>query len=257
MPSLIIQRFSDQSSSVETRHARHLAMMERLVYRNALQEELATLGPTWQDAVPIGNVPFVRSWAAIAGKHLPNPDTYPAALRRFLHRHVEQTNLGHALTRQTGFIKPVAVKMFDGFVLGDPSEHAQEQMSSCSDLPSDTPVWWSETVHFAAEFRCYFADAGTLAGYARYDAGDDDSDLSAHITEVQSMARALNYSTPFSLDVGLLRGGQLALVEHNDCWALGLYQGMAPNVYLDLLVRRWESFEPINAPVYATNYAPT
>lgn len=43
----------------------------------------------------------------------------------------------------------------------------------------------------------------------------------------------------YAIDVGLLDDGQLALVECNDGFALGLYPGMAPSRYAELLFARW------------------
>ena len=160
-PIYLIQRFSDGSSSTETRYVRHTAMMDGHSYRNALLDEIPTWVSTFpepQVVVPVGNVPFVQAWAQAVGKHLPNPETYPDALRPFLHRRVEHKTLEEALAMQHGFIKPVQVKTFDGFVLGNQTEHAQEQMGLCQALPPDTPVWWSDPVRFGAEFRCYFAN---------------------------------------------------------------------------------------------------
>ena len=247
-PIYLIQRFSDGSSSTETRYVRHTAIMDGHSYRNALLDEIPTWVSTFpepQVVVPVGNVPFVQAWAQAVGKHLPNPETYPDALRPFLHRRVEHKTLEEALAMQHGFIKPVQVKTFDGFVLGNQTEHAQEQMGLCQVLPPDTPVWWSDPVRFGAEFRCYFANTTTLLGTARYDDGEEDVDILEHLPAVQHMATALAAPYPFSLDVGFLDNGKLALVEYNDAWALGLYQGMDPALYTSMLTQRWESLEGV------------
>ena len=245
-PIFLIQRFSDGSSSTETRYVRHTAMMAGHTYRNALLDEIPTWASTFAEpsvVVPIGNVPFVQAWAHTVGKHLPNPDTYPENLRPFLHRRVEQKTLNDALAMQQGFIKPVQVKTFDGFILGSSTEHALEQMALCKRLPPDTSVWWSEPIQFGAEFRCYFGNTTTLLGTARYDDGEQEMDLLEYLPMVQQMANALNVPHPFSLDVGFLNNGTLALVEHNDAWALGLYQGMDPALYTAMLTQRWESLQ--------------
>lgn len=243
-PIFLIQRFPDGSSSTETRYVRHTAMMAGYAYRNALLDEIPTWSSTFAEpraVVPVGNVPFVQAWARAVGKHLPNPDTYPESLRPFLHRQIEQKTLEEALAMQRGFIKPLQVKTFDGFVLGHQTEHALEQTAICQTLPSDTPVWWSEPVQFGAEFRCYFANSTTLLGNARYDDGEEDVDILDCLPTVQHMAKVLDAPHPFSLDVGFLDHGHLALVEHNDAWALGLYQGMDPALYTSMLAQRWES----------------
>ena len=52
----------------------------------------------------------------------------------------------------------------------------------------------------------------------------------------------LGLEHPYVLDFGVLSGGETALVEANDFWAIGLYEkSMSSQDYLSLLNARWSS----------------
>lgn len=196
--------------------------------------------------VPIGSVEFIRRAMSIAGLKEPQPLSYPESLRPFLRRKIR---LGTAGETPCGyFVKPVATKLFTGFLLPSTSEitsldeHTIEQHQMFLSLPKDTPVWISEPVKFVSEHRFYIHNS-EIMGFGRYDDGEDESP-SPSIETIEEMVGAFERtgSAPiaYSIDVGVLSDGSTALVECNDAWALGYYKGtLSPKDYLRMLIARW------------------
>lgn len=196
--------------------------------------------------VPIGSVEFIRSAIDVAGLKEPPPLSYPETLRSFLRREIRITTAAEVTEGQ--FVKPVATKLFTGFVVPDltknltPDEHTTEQYRVFLSLPKDTPVWISERVSFVSEHRVYIHNA-KIVGVGRYDGGEDDALMPSDET-VQEMVKTIESTgeapAAYSIDVGVLSDGTTALVECNDAWALGYYRGSLSNKdYLRMLITRW------------------
>lgn len=196
--------------------------------------------------VPIGSVEFIRRAMSIAGLKEPPPLSYPEALQPFLRRTVR---LGTAGETPSGyFVKPVATKLFTGFLVPGSSEitlldeHTREQYQVFLSLPNDTPVWISEPVEFISEHRVYILNS-EIVGIGRYDDGEDDSS-SPLIETIGEMLDTFEGGgrapVAYSIDAGVLTDGTTALVECNDAWALGYYKGtLSPKDYLRMLIARW------------------
>lgn len=197
-------------------------------------------------AMPVGSVEFVREAMRVAG--IPEPDnlSYPEALRNELRRNVKTIQAGSVLGQW--FVKPQRTKAFTGFVfdtMQDPatlSEHDQEQHAAFLAMPPEDLVWVSEPVNFVAEWRHYVLDGLPIAS-ARYDsdgAEDVEPPNPLWLARLISQFNAAHGVAAYAIDVGRLDGGEAALVEVNDGWAVGLYgQCMAPRQYLDFLSARW------------------
>lgn len=196
--------------------------------------------------VPIGSVEFIRRAMSIAGLKEPPPLSYPGALQQFLRRDVRLGTLGETLSGC--FVKPVATKLFTGFLLPSRSEinsldeHTSEQYQVFVSLPKDTPAWISEPVEFISEHRAYIHNS-EIVGIGRYDDGEDDSPSPSHETIAKMLCafeRTGSAPIAYSIDVGVLSDGSTALVECNDAWALGYYKGtLSPKDYLRMLIARW------------------
>lgn len=176
-----------------------------------------------RDVTPIGSVEWTREYAVWFGVALPETGTYPKALRPWLLRSVRRGVLADALPSE--FVKPVRCKAFTGAICRDLQETAD---------PAE-PVWISEPVTWAAEWRVYVKN-GTVAGWAQYGEGDDDE---PDMPVVKAMLAAYSGPAGWALDVGRLDDGRMALVEANDGWALGYYRGCPRMAYLETIAARW------------------
>jgi hypothetical protein len=196
-------------------------------------------------------VAFLRRCMERAGLAEPAPMSYPPALRSHLLRRLQLASAGVVAGRW--FVKPVATKLFAGFVLdtraGDADRSAWEhaQLAALRALPPATPVWLSEPVRFLSEWRYYVQD-GQIIGHARYDPEGAQDAPQPDLRVAHACIAALACPHPWVLDLGVLQDGRTALVETNDAWAIGLYpKAMTPAAYLNFLWQRWRLLVPIAA----------
>jgi hypothetical protein len=249
---LILQSASDTGdrSSTEVRAVRTATMlMDGFSVVNCTAASLdahrdALIG----GAMPVGSVEFIRKAFEVMGVQEPANISYPPGCEPHLHRQVQKST-AHQVVYGSGahFVKPLTTKAFTGFVLdrgyGSPgmSDHDLEQYHALFKLPRDTPVWVSEPVKWLSEWR-YTVRNGSIVGRARYDQLEDKNTPEPDIAAVNACIADLNIDHPHAVDFGVLSTGQSALVEVNDFWAIGLYEGsLIPTHYLKLLLCRWDS----------------
>ncbi len=183
----------------------------------------------------------------IDGPWLP---TYPPGTQPFLRRSVSRSSLAAARqhvdsTGERMFIKPAdAHKRFTGFVY---EPHAGSfQFDGAS---GQTQVWCSTPVEFGAEFRAYVVN-GEIVGVCPYEGTTADVEEPTNIARqiVDAMRIAGSLVAGFSIDVGQLEDGY-ALVECNDGFALGLYDGLPHAAYTRLIEARWLELASSDAEV--------
>ena len=174
-------------------------------------------------AVPIGTVEWTRAYAAGLGVDLPDPETYPAALRPWFKRRVRVGCFHEAYPSE--FVKPLRCKAFTGAI--------RSQVDEAVD--PDEPCWICDPVEFLAEWRIYILE-GQIVGWGQYGEGDD---AEPNLAQVASMLAAWRGPAGWALDVGRLADGRQVLVEANDGWALGYYKGCPPEQYLRVIAARW------------------
>lgn len=195
-------------------------------------ENLSTLDG--DEYVPVGTVEFVKEYCRIKNITLPDNISYPVELVNFLSRSIWQSS--YSLVQDHQFVKPRSTKVFAGAIKRDITETVSD----------DEPVWVSDPTAFTAEFRFYIIDR-EIAGYSRYDDGDDD-DVKPNVNTVRQMIAEYG-SAPigYSIDVGLVYD-KTVLIEVNDGWALGFYPWgtMTRDKYVELITQRWAEIRQNN-----------
>jgi len=108
-------------------------------------DTLSDLGP---DVGIIGYLGDVHIALKKLGKPVPEVLDYPLELRSFLGREVRATIL-REIRESVGpiFLKPVAHKLFTGFVW----KKSRGDRLQLAIYPSETPVWVSDVVNFVSE----------------------------------------------------------------------------------------------------------
>lgn len=175
---------------------------------------------------------------------------YPECLKPYLHRKIWESTLGEIRKRlfndlenevELGlnwFIKPKdKLKRFTGFVLENIND-----LSNCKGASDHTKIWCSEPVVFVDEFRCYFRkDTKSVIGC--YKEVFDEKNR----TKVQQFLSGLilgrELPSAFALDLGVLSTGEVALIEMNDAFSLGLYKGCPSDFYAECLIERWRELK--------------
>ncbi len=224
-------------------------LMADLAMKHGLLVERASTGQVercrvrlGEGYVAVGSVRFVKYALRQLGVDLPNHTPYPSCLEHMLHRQVRRLStlrdaLNIVASGRSLFIKPAdGWKRFTGFVaefVDDPRFNGQSKAR---------PVWISDPVHFVSEWRVYVAD-GELLEMRFADRGGDRGVN----PEVVVVGEAINILTEgghapagYVIDFGVLDTGKTALIEMNDGFSFGAYDGVSPETYWKVVVRRWQ-----------------
>lgn len=151
-------------------------------------------------------------------------------------REYELITLGEAQSRvKTGtklFIKPVQIKLFSGVVLDG------MKYSFLSTLPDDTMVIAYEPfpTQLISEWRVYIHN-NKIVDSRNYSGDFTTSPQYNYVKEVV-MENRKTFPSAYTIDVGVLDGGENVVVEFNDMWSIGNY-GVPNYIYLRMLRERY------------------
>ena len=198
--------------------------------------------PVSRDFLVIGSVPFVHHALRQVGGQLPDHIPYPEILQHWLHRKVwKEDSLRNVLDQLAEggpkvFVKPASGwKRFTGFVLEFPDDYR------LSGISKRLPVWVSEPVTFVSEWRAYVC-RGSIADMRFSDFGGDrtrEPDYQAIEQAVATLHNAGQAAAGFVIDFGVLPTGQTALIEMNDGFSFGAYDGLPAKTYWEVSLARW------------------
>lgn len=198
-----------------------------------------------------GNVPFVLHAMRQLGIAVPEHVPYPEALAPWLHRRVwRRDRLRDVLDdlREGAppvFVKPaLGWKKFTGFVVEFADDYRFGGVSR------NVPVWVSDPLVFLSEWRAYVAHGEVLDVRFADHGGDRSSkpDLDAIGQAVAQYVRSGNVPAGFVIDFGVTADGRTALIEENDGFSFGAYDGVAASVYWDVVAARWRELLAARMP---------
>lgn len=153
------------------------------------------------------------------------------------------------------FIKPKdKLKRFTGFVL-----ETIDDLSNCKGAGNQTKIWCSEPVTFVSEFRCYLRKKWpglpisegkvlTFGSFKKDYNQDDYLKIKEFITKLP-FETTDKLPSACALDFGILSTGEVALIEVNDAFGLGLYNGcnetdeLYKANYCECLIQRWNELK--------------
>lgn len=163
---------------------------------------------------------------------------YPEKLKPCLHRKIWEDELGNirreifaeGYLKNPIFIKPKdKLKRFTGFVL-----ETIDDLANCKGAGNQTKVWCSEPVKFVDEFRIYrfqYHDSAlTTYGVGCHKSDFNFQNLEKVDTFIRSLPWGLDLPVACAIDVGVLSNGEVALIEVNDAFSLGLYKNVCLEV---------------------------
>lgn len=171
----------------------------------------------------------------------PTTDSYPDSLKPFLHRRIWKSTVGNLQqgffngTMAPVFAKPhLREKRFTGRVFSEPGD-----FFFLGGVSKREPVICAEVVEWISEFRVYVVNS-EIRAIAHY-VGDAEAAPDRQILEqaVTLLDQAGQSVAGYALDFGVLSSGETALVERNDGFALGAYEGLEAKDYADLVIARW------------------
>jgi hypothetical protein len=199
--------------------------------------------PVGDDALVAGTVPFVLHAMRRLGVAVPQHDPYPQELTPWLHRRVWKRDrlrdvlddLKHGGPRV--FVKPaLGWKKFTGFVVEFADDYRFGGVSK------NVPVWVSEPLQFVSDWRAYIAH-GEVLDVRFADHGGERSaepDYAAISEAVAQLVHGGRAPAGFVIDFGVTADGLTALVEVNDGFSFGAYDGVSGEVYWAVTAARWQ-----------------
>lgn len=190
---------------------------------------------------------------------------------------VKRSMFGDLYFHDPVFIKPKdKLKRFTGFVL-----ETIDDLYNCKGASDQTKVWCSEPVTFTSEFRCYFVDREYQANLLN-ELYAPDITLDAWVNPytccaIGSFKKEINeedfykvkdfireellcmrdemdldrsdwvfykgFPKAFALDLGVLSTGEVALIEMNDAFSIGKYNGIDDEAYAKFVITRWDEIK--------------
>jgi hypothetical protein len=193
---------------------------------------------------------WIRHALSVLGVSMPSNIDYPQSLQHLLYRRVWQSTLGEVhsqlLQNPEGvFIKPVEdCKAFSGLIASlDWMDYLLDQ------FPRSFPVYCSELVSMLAEYRVYVLN-GRVLGICQY---QGSADIQIDVQTVEQAVKTLFESeegksiSGCAMDFAVMKvkesdGSErlvTGLVEVNEGFAIGIYEGVAAKDYTDMLIERW------------------
>jgi hypothetical protein len=201
------------------------------------------------DIMAVGSVSFVKHALRQLGRTLPMHTPYPAALDHLLYRSVKKVNTLMAAKQMVAngqrlFIKPASGwKRFTGFVAEVDNDIRFNGASNSK------PVWVSTPVKFLSEWRVYVTE-GIILDIRFADHGGDRHlrpDSAVIVDAVSALTDSGLAPAGYVIDFGVLSSGETALIELNDGFSFGAYDGLPSSVYWEVTLKRWQ--ELVKAPV--------
>lgn len=236
--TVLIEHVSNKLGREESIIAHALTMASRTYQSCALsQVERGRVDSSGSDLV-VGSLSFIKAALRQRKIEMPQDNSYPLALVPYLKRNVWAEKLGQALDRaghgRYCFTKPsVRTKRFTGVILADANDWR------LGGVPRSEPVWSSDVVSWVTEWRIY-VQYGRAVFKAHY-GGSKDVEPDGKV--IQDMIQAIKNDSlcpkSYALDVGVLDNGSTALVEMNDAFSIGAYDGIDGATYLEFLQSRW------------------
>lgn len=185
-----------------------------------------------------GSVEIITESLKKIDKLVPEPNYYPESLNTYLKRNVWQNTFFNELEniKKPIFIKSKEWKKFTGEVV---YPHQKDSFQ----FKEDFEVYCSDLITILAEWRVYVHHQKIIA-ITRYD--DNDEDFYINEMDIQKAIDILNKydeRVSYAIDFGINNKNEIVLIENNDAWAIGAYQGITYKEYASFLISRWSQLK--------------
>jgi hypothetical protein len=199
-------------------------------------DDVRSLNDLGSETLICGYISDVLAGLDNIGAKRPKTLDYPDCLKQFYFRDIQICKMFDVrFSKEKCFIKPVAQKLFTGFVF-DGSDKSRLGVALIDD---NELIYKSEVKKIVAEYRCIMLD-GEILDIRRY-RGDwsvlpDKEIVNEAIRIFKESGEAPICHT---IDFGIDSDGKTFIVELNDGFAFGHY-GIGPTAYASCLAARWK-----------------
>ena len=223
------------------------AMVSRELISRGIEVELFSKKMISRRALPLSkNTLVVGDMDVMYGAlkqldvEIPIANSYPPSLNYLLFRNIRKgTILDLECLLRDGsdpiFVKPAGTqKRFTGRIF-----ESEQDLYFVGSVSRKQKVWFSDTVSFVSEFRVYVVDSVSRC-IAPYE-GDYNIGVrkEAILTAIEKLDSYNESMAGYAIDFGVLDTGETALIEMNDGFAVGAYDGISGKDYTDMLLARW------------------
>ena len=188
-----------------------------------------------------GSIPFVLSALRHLNIEIPKHNPYPIILKDYLNRNVwHEKKLINAIKYISTHNKPLFIKpakgwkRFTGFVLEFENDYRLNSLSK------SMPIFVSEPISFISEWRVYVSDNSIQ--YISHANFGGNKDLEPNINIIMNAINVLNennFLAGYAIDFGVTNSGDTVLIEVNDGFSIGAYDGISSNAYWKVISSRW------------------
>lgn len=208
------------------------------------RESLSRL-PLRKSTVVKGSIGTVRKALDLLGVPQPRNVDIPESLVQFTNREIKVTTLGRIRAKnERVFIKPYEFqKAFEGHMYHGGYERSfyrtSERYKDYATLkyPDSFKVLAAEPVNFEQEWRVYVLRGKILGAFGYH--GNEDA-MPTHLRrKVPAIVKAYKDApAAYAIDLGIIEGRGLSLVEVNEGFSLGNY-GLPKPTYAQMVEARW------------------
>ena len=191
-----------------------------------------------------GSIPFVHTALRQLGRPVPIPNDYPEGSECYLHRNITYgTKVNIVQGKLPLFIKPAkSLKMFTGFVCDDIDDYRLRGVHN------NTQLMFSNVVNWVSEWRYYCSTKSIYEG-SHYSGNSSIRPDPYTVHEIIQMLGPSSSLDAKVFDIGVLDTGETALVEINDAYSVGYYDGVSPMHYQSMISRRWQGLSGLKSQI--------
>lgn len=240
LTTVVLEGGRDQPLDLEEtmifNEARRLGLKTAIVSKTQMARGQFEMTP---EVMAVGGVSFIKQALRLLGKKLPEHTPYPDVLKHLLYREVRRfPSLRLAKMKLMAgdrfFIKPVDWKRFTGFVAEFETDY---RFNGCT---NSMPVWVSTPVRFVSEWRVYVASDVILDMRFANHGGDRNirPDMAVITNAIMELTK-VGAPQGYVIDFGVLDTGETALVEMNDGFSFGAYDGLPAETLWVVMLNRW------------------
>lgn len=240
---IYLQRELNQAVGWEEKLIYQYCIINRIPVTYFQADELPDL-PLMDVTLMVGSVEACLKYFEIKDIPAPAPNYYPTQLQQYLYRKVIERPLSDVLTSlfpDPVFIKSSKWKQLTGQILSDNLHNQIHHMVG------EDKVWLSDVVTWLAEYRVY-VNNGEILAVSLYSKMQHivalDITLDMNVIR-QAVEQFTDSPVSYAFDWGVLSTGETALVEMNDGWAIGAYDGITATQYFNFLKARWDQITNI------------